>query len=164
MRRFFFRHQPPVHISRGLIAGIGGLVAIAAIGALTNLVGHPLLMAPFGASCVLIFSVAASPLSQPANVVGGHFVATLVGLVLRTVSPNEWWAVAIAVGVAIALMAALRITHPPAGANPLVVFSADPGFEFLLFPVLTGSLILVAVGALFHRFAKVEYPLVRKPA
>ncbi len=89
MRRFFFRHQPPVHISRGLIAGIGGLVAIAAIGALTNLVGHPLLMAPFGASCVLIFSVAASPLSQPANVVGGHFVATLVGLVLRTVSPTN---------------------------------------------------------------------------
>jgi CBS-domain-containing membrane protein len=137
MRHFFSRHQPPVHINRGLIAGIGGLVAIAAVGALTGLVGHPMLMAPFGASCVLIFSVASSPLSQPANVVGGHVVATLVGLILRAFFPNEWWAVAIAVGAAIALMAALRITHPPAGANPLVVFAADPGFEFLLFPVLT---------------------------
>jgi CBS-domain-containing membrane protein len=146
------------------MAGTGGLVAIATLGALTNLAGHPMLMAPFGASCVLIFSVAASPLSQPANVVGGHFIATLVGLLLRMVFPNEWWAVAIAVGAAIALMAALRVTHPPAGADPLVVFATDPGFEFLLFPVLTGSLVLVAVGALFHRFAKVEYPLVRKPA
>lgn len=164
MRHFFFRHQPPIHIGRGLIAGIGGLVAIAAVGALTNIVGEPLLMAPFGASCVLIFSVAGSPLSQPANVVGGHLVATFVGLVLRALLPNEWWAVGLAVGAAIALMAALRITHPPAGANPLVVFASDPGFEFLLFPVLTGSLILVAVGTLFHRFAKVEYPLLRKPA
>ncbi|MBP1873673.1 hypothetical protein LPJGGPFB_03098 [Ensifer adhaerens] len=164
MRHFFFRHQPPIHIGRGLIAGIGGLVAIAAVGALTNIVGEPLLMAPFGASCVLIFSVAGSPLSQPANVVGGHLVATFVGLVLRALFPNEWWAVGLAVGAAIALMAALRITHPPAGANPLVVFASDPGFEFLLFPVLTGSLILVAVGTLFHRFGKVEYPLLRKPA
>ncbi|RDL50865.1 hypothetical protein BLJAPNOD_01991 [Ensifer sp. M14] len=164
MRHFFSRHQPPIHIGRGLVAGIGGLVAIAAVGALTNIVGEPLLMAPFGASCVLIFSVAGSPLSQPANVVGGHFVATLVGLVMRAIFPNEWWAVGLAVGAAIALMAALRITHPPAGANPLVVFASDPGFEFLLFPVLTGSLILVAVGTLFHRFGKVEYPLQRKPA
>lgn len=164
MRHFFFRHQPPIHIGRGLIAGIGGLVAIAAVGALTNIVGEPLLMAPFGASCVLIFSVAGSPLSQPANVVGGHMVATFVGLVLRALFPNEWWAVGLAVGAAIALMAALRITHPPAGANPLVVFASDPGFEFLLFPVLTGSLILVAVGTLFHRFGKVEYPLLRRPA
>ncbi|KOF21381.1 hypothetical protein AC244_08570 [Ensifer adhaerens] len=164
MRHFFFRHQPPIHISRGLVAGIGGVVAIATVGALTNIVGEPLLMAPFGASCVLIFSVAGSPLSQPANVVGGHFIATLVGLIMRAIFPNEWWAVGLAVGAAIALMAALRITHPPAGANPLVVFASDPGFEFLLFPVFTGSLVLVGVGTLFHRFGKVEYPLLRKPA
>lgn len=164
MRHFFSRHQPPIHIGRGLVAGIGGLVAIAAVGALTNVVGEPLLMAPFGASCVLIFSVAGSPLSQHANVVGGHMVATLVGLVMRALFPDAWWAVGLAVGAAIALMAALRVTHPPAGANPLVVFASDPGFDFLLFPVLTGSLILVAVGTLFHRFGKVEYPLSRKPA
>ncbi|MGN7736434.1 HPP family protein [Ensifer sp. 22564] len=69
MRHFFSRHQPPVHINRGLIAGIGGLVAIAAVGALTNLVGHPMLMAPFGASCVLIFSAVRRRWPRPCSAI-----------------------------------------------------------------------------------------------
>lgn len=92
------------------------------------------------------------------NVIGGHVVATLVGLLLRLIFPNEWWAVAIAVGLAIGMMAALRITHPPAGADPLVVFSTDPGFGFLLFPVLTGAIALVCVATAFHKLTRTAYP------
>jgi CBS-domain-containing membrane protein len=116
-------------------------------------------MAPFGASCVLLFSLSGSPLSQPANVIGGHFISTLVGLVLRLLFPNEWWAAALAVGLAIALMSALRITHPPAGADPLVVFAADPDFSFLVFPVLSGASALVAVATLFHRVSGTTFPI-----
>ena len=115
-------------------------------------------MAPFGASCVLLFSVSGSPLSQPANVIGGHVVATLVGLVLRLLLPNEWWAAALAVGLAIALMAALRVTHPPAGADPLVVFATDPSFGFLVLPVLSGAVVLVSVATLFHKSSGTVYP------
>lgn len=159
MQAFLRRHQPAVPASRWLLSGIGGLIAIALAGALSHYAGKPFLMAPFGATCVLIFSAAASPFSQPANVVGGHLVSTLIGLVLRAALPNEWWAVALAVGLSIAAMSALRITHPPAGADPIVVFAADPGFDYLLFPVLSGSLCLVAVGALFHRATRTPYPL-----
>jgi CBS-domain-containing membrane protein len=73
--------------------------------------------------------------------------------------PEVWWAAALAVGLAIAAMAALRVTHPPAGADPLVVFVSDPDLAFLLFPTLSGAVILVAVAALYHRSTGTAYPL-----
>lgn len=163
MRRFLSFHQPRVNAKGAAVAGLGGAIAIAFLGFLTINTGHPLLMAPFGASCVLLFSVARSPLSQPVNVVGGHFVSTLVGLLLRMYLPNEWWAVALAVGLAISVMALLRMTHPPAGADPIIVFLSNPGFEFLLIPVLVGSLGLVAIASLFHAGTSTKYPMDRVP-
>lgn len=158
MLTFMTRHQPPQPIRNVLLAGIGGVLAIGSVGAFTAYAHAPFIMAPFGASCVLLFSVPASPLSQPANVIGGHVVATLVGLLLRLVLPDAWWAAALAVGLAIALMAALRVTHPPAGANPLVVFATDPGFAFLIMPVLAGACTLVAIAMLFHKVSGTVYP------
>lgn len=159
MLSFFARHQPAQPLHKTAIAGAGGLIAIGLIGALSAYSHAPFIMAPFGASCVLLFSVPGSPLSQPANVIGGHGVATLVGLLLRLVLPNEWWAAAIAAGVAIAAMAALRVTHPPAGADPLVVFADDPGFGFLVMPVLVGASLLVGTATLFHRTTGTPYPM-----
>lgn len=158
MLALFHRAQPQPTPGKMLAASLGGMIAIGVLGAITAYSSTPLIMAPFGASCVLLFSVPNSPLSQPANVIGGHVVATLVGLLLRLIFPNEWWAVAIAVGLAIGLMAALRITHPPAGADPLVVFSTAPGFGFLLFPVLTGAIALVCVATAFHKLTRTAYP------
>ena len=163
MRRFISIHQPRSDLRKVLLAGLGGAAAIALLGFLSQKSGHPWLMAPFGASCVLLFSASSSPFSQPVNVVGGHFVATLIGLILRLYLPNDWWAVAIAVGLAISVMAALRITHPPAGADPIVVFLSSPGFDFLFMPVLVGSLGLVLVATLFHLGTGTAYPM-RKPA
>ncbi|MDQ0511374.1 HPP family protein [Ancylobacter amanitiformis] len=159
MRHYFHRHQPPHHPHIAVLAGIGAMVAIGVTGALSVYAGAPLLIAPFGASAVLLFSVPASPLSQPANVVGGHVVATAAALALHMVLPGTWWAAAIAVGVAIALMALLRITHPPAGADPLLVFAGDPTWAFLIMPVGLGAVALVAIAVIFHRLTRTTYPL-----
>ncbi|MFC6495824.1 HPP family protein [Ancylobacter dichloromethanicus] len=121
MRHYFHRHQPPHKPHTAALAGLGAMIAIGVTGALSFHAGAPLLIAPFGASSVLLFSVPNSPLSQPANVVGGHLVATGVAIALHMVLPGTWWAAAIAVGAAIALMALLRLIHPPAGADPLLV-------------------------------------------
>jgi CBS-domain-containing membrane protein len=159
MKGYITRVQPAASPRQWLFSGVGGAVAIALTGALTVYTGTPLLMAAFGASCVLLFSVPASPLSQPVNVVGGHALATAVALVLRSVLPDVWWAVALAVGLAIALMAAFRVTHPPAGADPLVVFAADPDIGFLVFPVVLGAVVLVTTAAVYHRLTGTAYPL-----
>ncbi|MBF0093296.1 MAG: HPP family protein [Alphaproteobacteria bacterium] len=119
-----------------------------------------MLIAPFGASCVLLFGFPETPLSQPVNTIFGHMVATAIALGLRTVLPGEWWAIGIAVGLTILVMAALRISHPPAGADPVVVFLTDPGFGFLVTPVLVGAVTLATIAVLFHRLPpRAQYPL-----
>lgn len=160
MKHVFRRHQPRPAIPAIVKAGLGGALAILAVSALSHLTGNPWIMAPFGATCVLLFSAPTSPLSQPANVIGGHVLAALIGFAVMALLPVTWWSIAIAVGLSIAVMAALRITHPPAGATPLVVMTTAPGLDFVLFPTLLGSITLVAIAMLFHRLPPVtSYPL-----
>lgn len=123
----------------------GAVIAIGATGWLSMVSGVPWLMAPFGASCVLAFGMPDSPLAQPRSIIGGHLVATLVGLIALSMLGDGWWVGAFAVGLALAAMQITRTLHAPAGANPLVVIAAHAQFSFLLTPVLAGSLIIVAV-------------------
>lgn len=130
---------------------VGGILAISAIAWLTRLAEIPLLMAPFGATCVLLFAVPSSPLAQPRNVIGGHFIAALVGIVIFQLAGSGPLPMAIAVGLAIALMQLCRAVHPPAGANPLVIMLAGINeYHFLLTPVLAGSFILVLVALVIN--------------
>lgn len=158
-RSFILRHQPGQSLAVVVKAGVGGLLAIGTVAWLSHVAGNPLLMAPFGATCVLLFSVPNSPLSQPANVFGGHIVSTAIGLLLHMFLPVEWWSLGLAVGLSIAAMAALRVTHPPAGADPLVVFFDNPGWDYLGLPVAFGSLALIIIAWLFHRLPpRIVYP------
>lgn len=141
------------------LAGLGGFIAIAGLGLISMSSHTALLIAPFGATCVLLFTLPSSPLSQPINVIGGHVVCTLTGLTLHSFLPDQWWAVAIAVGVAIALMALLRVTHPPAGADPVVVFATSPHFFYIISPVVVGAILLVIIAIIYHRLSGVAYPL-----
>ena len=158
-RGLLLRQQPRQPLAVMMKAGMGGLLAIATVAWLSHATGNPLLMAPFGATCVLLFSVPNSPLSQPVNVIGGHIVSTAIGLLLHMLLPVEWWSLGLAVDLAIAAMAALRVTHPPAGADPLVVFFDNPGWEYIGLPVAFGSLALILIAWLFHRLPpRVVYP------
>ena len=105
-------------------------------------------MAPFGASCVLAFGVWESPLSQPRNIIGGHLISTLVGLCVYHLLGSGTVSMALGVGLATGLMMLTRTTHPPAGANPLVVIMAGSSWSFLITPVLAGAVIIV-LAALF---------------
>jgi CBS-domain-containing membrane protein len=144
---------PPARASWWQIAAglIGGAVGIGLIAILSHFQHLPLLMAPLGATCVLLFAVPDSPLAQPRSVVGGHLVSTLVGIVFLKyvgVGPVE---MGIAVGLAIALMQTTRTVHAPAGADPLVVLmSGHAGWGFLVAPVLASAVILVLLATLVN--------------
>jgi CBS-domain-containing membrane protein len=160
LRKHLVRRQPAEPRLKAIKAGVGGAIAIAALVLLGYVSDNPLLMAPFGASCVLLFSLPQSPLSQPINVIGGHLVSIAIGLALHIFLPFDWWSVAIAVGLAITAMTILRVTHPPAGADPLVVFFSSPGWDYLIFPVAIGSVILVITAWTFHKLPpQTSYPL-----
>jgi len=148
----------PVSVSwperlRGALGGGLGIAFAAFTGMAIAQALHlsPWLVAPVGASAVLVFAVPASPLAQPWSVVGGNTVTALMGLVACNFIPDPLIAASVAVGLAIAAMFALRCLHPPGGAMALlVVLTHTRAWSFALFPAFTNSLLLVAAGLAYH--------------
>lgn len=148
-----------IHVKDVVTGLIGGFITIFILVFLTNMTSALWFMAPFGASCVLAFSVWNAPLSQPRNIIGGHFVSSFVGLVVYNLFGGEPWAIGLAVGLAIALMMLTKTTHPPAGANPLVVMMGGYSWSYLITPVLIGSIVIVFFALLINNFrSNREYP------
>lgn len=137
------------NIVLSITAGIGAFIAIALLSFLdTHTSTVVLLMAPFGATAVLVFGVPESPLAQPKNVIFGHLITAFVGILFFQVFGNDPIYLALATGLAISLMLITKTTHPPAGANPLLIMLAGEGWDFLFTPVLIGAVMLVICGKL----------------
>lgn len=139
----------PINAAMGFL---GGFITIYLLATLTSLSSNMWLMAPFGASCVLAFCVWDAPLSQPRNIIGGHFISTLIGLIAFHVFGQDTWVISLGVGLAIALMVLTKTTHPPAGADPIVVILAGSSWDFLLFPTLFGSIVVVVAALIINNF------------
>jgi CBS domain-containing membrane protein len=152
----------------GAIVGVGlaGLIAAWLHGDGEAL---PWLVAPMGASAVLVFAVPASPMAQPWPVVGGNTISALVGFAVGQALGHGAIACGLGVGLAIGVMSVTRSLHPPGGAAALtgviggsLVDSA--GWWFPLAPVALNAVVLVAVGLLFHRLSGHPYPHRQVPA
>lgn len=142
-----------------LVSGLGGAIAIWLLAALTKNLSQVLLIAPFGASCVLLFVLPQSPAARPRNVIGGHLLSALVGLLILTLVGNGIIAMGLGAGLAIVLMQLTGTVYPPAGGDPPVVILTGAGWSFLGLPVLAGTVILVAIAWIYHRtISKRAYP------
>ncbi len=117
-------------------------------------------IASFGASSVLIFGVIDSPLAQPRNLVGGHVISAVVGvLCYQLFSSHLWLAVAIAVSASIAIMQLTKTLHPPGSATALIAVIGSPqihdlGYLYALIPILRGSLILLIVALVVNNISR----------
>jgi len=141
------------------VAGLGGFVVIFLLAQLTASFHSALLIAPFGASCVLVFGLPQSPLAQPKNVIGGHLISTVVGLAVFYILGASPLSFGLGVGIAIAAMLLTGTTHPPAGADPIVVILAKVAWPFLFSPVLIGAVAIVVIGLIYHRLvSRRRYP------
>lgn len=123
----------------------------------------PAIIAPLGASAVMVFVVPSSPLAQPWRVVGGNVVSTLVGVAAFKAIPEPTLAAGAAVCGAILVMSLLRCLHPPGGAAALtsVIGSAsihDAGYAFAFAPVAINSITLVTLAMVIHRWTGHSYP------
>lgn len=117
------------------------------------------LIAPLGASAVLVFAVPASPLAQPWSVVGGNTLSALMGVLSVQLIDDPALAAGVAVAAAVVAMFALRCLHPPGGAAALLaVLTHASSFDFVLFPVLTNSVLLVIVGIIYNTATGRRYP------
>jgi CBS-domain-containing membrane protein len=134
-----------------LVSGAAVTVVIGLLALLTDVVGHPFLMTSFAASCVLEFVLPAAPVSQPVNVIGGHLVGAVCGLLALSFLPGSWWALALATGVTVMVMTGLRILHPPAASLPLIIMQDAQDWSYLFTPILVGTVIIVVLGLLYRR-------------
>ncbi len=149
-------HLPPKRLAR---AFVGALAAICIVAFATVSTARPLVLGSFGASCVLLFGFPDNPFSQPRNVIGGHFLASLTGLVFLSLLGSSWLSMGLAAANATVLMHVTRTLHPPAGSNPVIVMLAAPGWGFLMTPTLLGAAILVAVALVLNNlFEDDAYP------
>lgn len=152
--------QPRFGHQEMVAAWLGGLLAITALGWISSWSHYPLVVAPFGASTVLLFGHPSSPLAQPRNIVLGNTIGAIVSAACVAWLGAAPWVMGLAVGITIGLGQRLRCLHPPAGAVALlgVLLRAKPAF--VLSPILSGSLLLVAIAVLFHRLrpASTPYP------
>jgi CBS domain-containing membrane protein len=149
-------------------SALGALIGIAFTGGSMHLLlgpgaNIPMLVAPMGASAVLLFGVPASPLAQPWSIIGGNLVSATVGVACATLISDPVAAAALAVGVAIAAMFALRCVHPPSGAVALTAVLGGPaihalGFRFVLEPILIQSAALLGAALVYHAVTGHRYP------
>ena len=114
----------------------------------------------FGSSMVLLFGYPESPFAQPKNVFFGHLVTSAVGvLILMFLPVDQFLQIAIAVGLGIFVMILLGVTHPPAGGNPIVIILGAVSYDFLLNPIIFGSIIIIVYAIILNRFIlKKNYP------
>ncbi len=149
-------------------AGIGACIGLLVAGlfvfsATVDLDLGLYLVAPFGATSVLLFAVPNSPLAQPWSAIVGNTSGAVVAVAVCLVIPDPTLRIALAVGLAIAVTMLLRALHPPAGAVAMTAaMSPDTinelGFMFALTPIALGTLILVAIAIIYGRLTHRHYP------
>jgi len=151
-------------IGAGVTIGILAYITFQSILAGTN---YGLwLAASFGSSVVVVFGYPENEFSQPKNVLLGHLLCALVGIIFVTlfnITQDRsifYLAIGLAVGISVMLMMAFKITHPPAGGNTIVVMLTQNSFQFLIFPIMVGAITIIIGGVIYNRFIlKKNYPL-----
>jgi CBS-domain-containing membrane protein len=139
------------HLLLSLLSGVGAAIAIGVLALLDSLQSDYLfLMAPFGATTVLLFGIPNSPLAQAKNVIFGHFITAFIGVLFVSFIEVNTVSLALATGLAVSVMLLTNTTHPPAGANPILIMLTGQGWSFLFSPVLLGAVLLVLVAKMFY--------------
>jgi CBS domain-containing membrane protein len=151
-----------------MFASVGALIGIALTALICRFVlgdhsSLPLIVAPLGASAVLLFAVPASPLAQPWSIIGGNTISAMIGVIVAHLVHDQILAIGFGVSIAIAAMSFARCLHPPGGATALTAIIGGPavtsaGFLFPFVPVGLNSVLLVGLGFLFHKMSRHTYP------
>ena len=149
-------------IFKALVAGLFSAITIAALTLLTYKTQYGIfLIASFGSSMVLLYGYPENPFAQPKNILFGHVLTTICGMFFLYFIPLPIYiTIPLAVGLGVASMIALDVTHPPAGGNPIIVIMGSVSLDYLINPILSGTIIILVFGIILNRLIlKKKYPL-----
>lgn len=149
------------NLKQSFIAGLFSFITIGILTLLTYKTEFGIfLIASFGSSMVLLYGYPESPFAQPKNVFFGHLVTATVGMFFLYLIPLPLFIIIpLAVGFGVGLMILLNVTHPPAGGNPIIVIMGSVSLDYLLSPIISGSIIILVFAIIINKFIlKKSYP------
>jgi len=134
-----------------LLGALGATLGIVLLQVLSETSNIALLVAPFGATFVLVFALPESPLVKPRNIIGGYLIATIIGMAFYQLMGNNPLSLGLAFGLSFVLMQLTKTLHPPAGSVPLLIMFSEIDWSFVISPILIG-VILILVYEKFYNF------------
>lgn len=141
-----------------LFSSLGAFVCIGFLAYLNSTIeGAVWLIPPFGASMVLVMAVHESSLAKPKNLILGHILSALSGVIIFYFLGNTFISLGFGVALAIFVMMITNTVHPPAGANPIIVILTGQSLSFVFLPVAVGAIIIVAFAYLYNKLLKRNY-------
>ncbi len=149
------------NIIKSVFAGFFSTLTIGVLTFLTYKTDYGIfLIASFGSSMVLLYGYPESPFAQPKNIFFGHLLTSIVGILfLYFIHLPIFITIPLAVGLGVGLMILLNVTHPPAGGNPIIVIIGSVSIDYLINPIIIGSLIILFFGVVLNRLIlKKKYP------
>ena len=150
------------YIKQSLLAGLFSAITIGVLTILTYKTEYGIfLITSFGSSMVLLYGYPENSFSQPKNIFFGHILTSFVGMFfLYFISLPIYLLIPIAVGFSVGLMILLQVVHPPAGANPIIIIIGSVSLDYIINPVISGTIIVLIFGVVLNRLIlKKKYPL-----
>ena len=149
-------------ITKSILAGLFSTITIGALTLLTYKTGFGIfLIASFGSTMVLLYGHPESPFAQPKNIFFGHLLTSLVGIFFLYLVPLPLYIIIpLAVGFGVSLMILFKVTHPPAGGNPIIVIIGSVSLDYIINPIIIGTGIILMFGLVLNRLIlKKKYPV-----
>ena len=117
------------------------------------------LMFSFGSTTLIVLVFYDSEFAQPANIFFGHLLGIIIGILFSKFFGISYITLGFSVGTTVTLMIYFKIIHPPAAANPLIALFADVSLNYILFPVIIGSVTIIILSLIINRYLlKRNYP------
>ena len=119
------------------------------------------LIASFGSTMVLLYGYPESPFAQPKNIFFGHLLTSVVGIIFLFFTALPTFIILpLAVGLGVSLMILFKVPHPPAGGNPIIIIIGSVSIDYLISPIIIGSIIIIVFGIVLNRLIlKKKYPI-----
>ncbi len=143
-----------------LIAGVAASLIIGVLSFLSFETSTGFwLMFSFGSTTLIVLVFYESEFAQPSNIFFGHLLGIIIGILFNEFFGISFFTLGLSVGTTVTLMMYFKVVHPPAAANPLIALFADVSMNYIIFPVLVGSIVIIFLSILINKFLlKRTYP------
>ena len=143
-----------------IVSGISAAIVISILAFFTLETSAGVwLMFSFGATVFIVFVLYDLETAQPKNIFFGHLISIIVGIIFNETIGLSFYSLGLSVGVAVILMVYFKVMHPPAASNPLAALFMDLSFDYILFPVIAGTIVIILSSILINKIIlKRKYP------